>query len=279
MKRRKRVLKISAPLILVDRLGAKFRLGRRICSRASSTGLQQYDKILPENLKTHSPESMKQLKRWQNQLQKVTVALLVALLIVVSPLWSEAAQAEDLGIVTAAQEFAKTVTDARSVFGDLSTEADDLLAGFDDIKGLLEGLPDQVAEVGAAPDLTSKMALQSELTTKQQALKTFTQTFSDWIAKAEVADKQYEKTVDLAEDTFKTALKAAETDLKTQTHGSVSTLKQSFKQTSKLISGLADSTTKAASGKGVFVPAQYDAQMATLTQALEEIKSAIAALK
>ena len=181
--------------------------------------------------------------------------------------------------MAAAQQFAKTVTDARSVFTDLSKEANGLLDGFDDIQGLLKGLPDELTKVGTAPDLAAKTALQNELTTKQQALKTFTQSFSDWITKAETADKQYEKTVDTAEAEFKKAFKASQSDLKTQTHDSVASLKQTFKQTSKLISSLADSTTKAVSGKGTFLPAQYDEQLATLNKAFADVKAAIAALQ
>ena len=213
------------------------------------------------------------------QLKQVTIAMLVALLVVISPLWNGAAQADDLGFVAAAQQFAKTVTDARSVFTDLSKEANGLLDGFDDIQGLLKGLPDELTKVGTAPDLAAKTALQNELTTKQQALKTFTQSFSDWIAKAETADKQYEKTVDTAEAEFKKAFKASQSDLKTQTHDSVASLKQTFKQTSKLISSLADSTTKAVSGKGTFLPAQSDEQLATLNNAFADVKAAIAALQ
>ncbi|MBW4467879.1 MAG: hypothetical protein KME07_20830 [Pegethrix bostrychoides GSE-TBD4-15B] len=221
---------------------------------------------------------MKQLRNWQNSLQKAALTLLIALLVALSP-WNSAAQADDLGIVTAAEQFAQTVTDARSVFSDLSKEADGLLDEFDGIQTLLKGLPDELTEIGAEPDLAAKTALQSELTTKQAQLKTFAQSFSDWMTKAETADKAYEKTVGMAEDEFKTALKAAQADLKTQTHGSVASLKKTFKQTSKLISGLADSTAKAASGKGTFLPAQYDAQLATLSEAVEGIKTAIAEMK
>jgi hypothetical protein len=224
---------------------------------------------------------MKFLNNWPHRCRKIArmsaITGLMALLFLFS--WSSPAQADDLGLVTAAQEYTKTVTEARSVFSDLASEAQGLLdQGLEDAKAVLTGLPDDLSQIEAAPDLAARTALQTELTAKQQSLKAFTQSFSAWLSKAELADKQYEKTVDMAEDAFKQALKASEASLKTQTHGSLTTLKQSLKQTSKLIGGLTDSTSKVAGGKGLFVPTQYEAQLDSLNKAFDDVKAAIAAL-
>lgn len=220
---------------------------------------------------------MKFPKNWRRLTRNVLITGCMALLFVFP--WSSPARADDLGLVTAAQEFTKSVTEARSVFSDLASEAQGLLdQNLDEVQAVLTGLPDDLTQIGAAPDLAARTALQTELTAKQQSLKAFSQSFSEWLSKAELADKQYEKTVDAAEDTFKQALKASEASLKAQTHGSLSTLKQSLKQTSKLISGLTDSTSKVAGGKGLFVPTQYEEQLATLNKVFDDLKAAIVAL-
>ncbi len=220
---------------------------------------------------------MKSAKNWQYRFRTMAIASLMTLLLLFP--WSRPAQADDLGLVTAAEEYTKAITDARSVFSDLASEAQGLLdQSLEDVTATLTSLPDALTQIGAAPDLEARTALQTELTAKQDSLKTFTQSFSEWLAKAELADKQYEKTVDVAKDSFKKALKTSEASLKAQTHGSLTTLKQSLKQTSKLISGLTDSTSKVAGGKGMFVQTQYDAQLDSLNKAFDEVKAAVAAL-
>lgn len=212
---------------------------------------------------------------WQS-IKQTIAAILIAVGLLITPIWTKVAQADDLGLVTAAEAYVKTVQEARSVFSDLATEAQTFLQqGNSDLQKAFQELPQDLERLAAAPDVATRTQIQSEMTAKQQSLKTFATSFSDWITKAETADKQYEKTVETANEEFEKAVEAAEDGLKSASHDKVASLKKSFKQTSKLISGLADSTSKAASGKGVFVQAQYDEQLAALGQAFDQMLEAV----
>lgn len=211
--------------------------------------------------------------------KQAIAAILIAVGLLMTPIWTQVAQADDLGLVTAAEAYVKTVQDARSVFSDLATEAQTFLQqGNGDVQQAFQELPKDLERLAAAPDIETRTQIQSEITAKQQSLKTFATSFGDWITKAETADKQYEKTVEAANEQFEQAVEAAEDTLKTASHDQVATLKKTFKQTSKLISSLADSTSKAASGKGVFVQTQYDEQLAALSQAFDQMLEAVKTL-
>lgn len=220
------------------------------------------------------------MKRWINWQAaiKPTMTVLLALVLFIAPVWTKNAQADDLGLIPAAEEYIQTVQEARAVFDTLATEAETFLQGSSEVQQTFQNLPQDLERLAAAPDVETRTQIQTEITAKQQSLKTFAQSFSTWLSKAELADEQYSQTVETANDKFEKAIEAAEDLLKTQTHGKVKALKQTFKQTSKLISSLADSSTKAVSGKGVFVQAQFDEQLAALNTALGQVDTAVKSL-
>lgn len=220
---------------------------------------------------------MKSWINWQTVIRPMGTVLF-AIILFITPIWTQAAQADDLGLIPAAEEYIQTVQEARAVFDTLATDAESFLQGSSEVQQTFQDLPKDLERLAAAPDVETRTQIQSEITTKQQALKTFAQSFSTWLSKAELADEQYSQAVEAANDKFEAAIEAAEDSLKTQTHGKVKALKQTFKQTSKLISSLADSSTKAASGKGTFVQAQFDEQLTALSTALGQVDEAVKSL-
>jgi uncharacterized phage infection (PIP) family protein YhgE len=211
---------------------------------------------------------------WQ-RIKQLWVITLALFLLLASPPFTDAVRADE-GLSTAAQTFAQTVRDARSVFDEFAQEAETFFSqGADEMRQVLKELPDDLQRLSSETDLVTREQLRSEVTAKQDAVTAYVKSFDDWVAKANAAEKQYNTTVDTARSEFKKYLEQSQKELKAGADKKVDNLKLTLKQTAKAVGALNDSANRVLTGKVPFVPGSFDEQLTALDQTFDTVNQLV----
>jgi uncharacterized protein YukE len=200
---------------------------------------------------------------------RTVAAMLMAVLLVVSPLFTASAQADDVNLVSIAQQFLKTVNDARAQFDNVFNDSQSTFdEGLSDLRTILKDLPDDLQRLSTEKNAATRDKLRLEIAEKQKALKTFASSFDDVIAKADTADKNFDKAISSARSTLKKALDQAQDEASADIAQKTNGLKQTLTETAKAIASLSDDATRVLNGKA-FVPTRFQDELNLLNTALD----------
>jgi DNA anti-recombination protein RmuC len=207
-------------------------------------------------------------KSWKSGIKQV-FAVLMVLGLLVAPMFTDLAQADEQGFFTAAQTFLQTVNRANATFNDFSHTAQDYLdQSMGDVRQLLQELPGNLEQLGLESDPAVQDKLRQKLTAKQNQLNSIVKSFDDWATKADQANKSYDTTLEAARTELKKSFDLAENDFKSLVDQKTANWKTTLKQTANVIADLSSDTNRVLNGKTAFLPSKFDERITALNDAL-----------
>lgn len=222
---------------------------------------------------------MYQLRNWRKSSKRILATALMAILLLITPALTGTAQADDQNLVAAAQDFFKTIDNARTVFNDFSRDSQGFLdQGIDEAEKIFRDLPKQLERLSTESNANDREKIRRNVVAKQKTLNEFAQAFDDRIAEADRADRQFQKSVDDAYNTLLQSAKGTQDSLKSQSHQQVASLDQSFRETAKAISSLSDSTNRILNGKISLQQSRWNDQLSALSQTFDNVNGVLKTL-